>query len=526
MALPVSDMAWPPRELQHEIARVKGYAAWYGGDLDEILPTSAAARRMHGKGRIGGGLAQLFTSSNGVQGWGESNPIHVPVPADLARTSADLLFAEAPALTFGEEAAQARWTELAGLLDLDGMLLEGGELAAALSGMYWRATFDMVASPGAPILSLIQPDNAWPEWRWGQLVAVTFVRRLGRDEDGESGTSGMNGTGRAKRSIWRHLERHSMTATGALIEHGLYQGTDETLGRRLPLTDHAGTADIAAALTAEEGITLPGVPMTAGYVPNMRPNRGNRGSRLGRSDYDQLDALFRSIDETWTSWMRDLRLGKARIVVPGEYLSDNGAGQGATFNVDREVYEPLRMMPPAGSDPAGAIKSMQFAIRVAEHQGTLRALVQQAVSSAGYSMRTFGMAGTDLSGAVTATQVDSEDRLSMITREKKARYWSAGLRDMAAALLGLDAMINRNPAVMPKAPISVEFRDGVAEPPAVTAATANLLAQAQAASTQTLVQLVHPEWSELEVAEEVARIQGQTGGMLPDPAGAGAGFGL
>ena len=280
MALPVSDMAWPPRELRHEIARVKGYADWYAGDLDDILPTNAAARRVHGKGRIAGGLSQLFTSSNGIQGWGESNPIHVPVPADLARTSADLLFAEAPVLTFGEEAAGARWEELAELLDLDGMLLEAGELAAALSGMYWRAGFDAIASPSAPILSLIQPDNAWPEWQWGRLVAVTFIRRLGGDEDGESGS---------KRAIWRHLERHSMTAGGALIEHGLYMGTDDTLGRRLPLVDHPMTADIAAALTAEEGITLPGVPMTAGYVPNMRPNRTNRGSRLGRSDFDQLD---------------------------------------------------------------------------------------------------------------------------------------------------------------------------------------------------------------------------------------------
>lgn len=520
MALPVSDMAWPPPELRREIARVKGYADWYAGDLDDLMPTTQAARRAYGKGRIGGGLAQLFGSSNGSQGWGETNPLHVPVPADLARTSADLLFAETPALTFAEEAAGARWVELVDALDLDGALLEAGELAAALSGMYWRASFDEIASPGLPVLSMIQPDNAWPEWSWGRLVAVTFVRRVGEHEDGESG----------RKVIYRHLERHSTTAVpggpAALVEHGLYAGTDDRLGQRLPLVDHPDTAVIAASLTGEEGIVLPGIPMTAGYVPNMRPNRTNRGSRLGRSDFDQLEGLFRSIDETWTSWMRDLRLGKARIVVPGEYLADNGAGQGTRFDVDREVYEPLRMMPPAGSDPAGAIKSMQFAIRVAEHQGTLRALVQQAVSSAGYSMRTFGMAGTDLSGAVTATQVDSEDRLSMITREKKSRYWSAALRDMAAALLGLDAMLNRTPAVVPKAPIVVEFRDAIAEPAAVTAATANLLAQAQAASTQTLVQLVHPEWSDLEVAEEVARIQGAQGSPLPDPAGAGAGFGL
>jgi A118 family predicted phage portal protein len=521
MALPIGDMAWPPPELKHEIARVKGYADWYGGDLDDLQPNSLAARRAHGKGRgVAAGIASLFVGTAGAQpGTGETNPLHVPVPADLARTSADLLFSETPALTFGEEAAQARWEELVDELDLDTALLEAGELAAALSGMYWRASFDVVASPDAPLLSLIQPDNAWPEWSWGRLVAVTFVRRLGSPHDGdESGVSGAKVT-------YRHLERHGMTPAGALVEHGLYAGTDERLGRRLPLTDHPQTADIAASLTAEEGIVLPGIPMTAGYIPNMRPNRGDRGSRLGRSDYDQLDGLFRSIDETWTSWMRDLRLGKARIVVPSEYLSDLGAGQGSMFSVDREVYEPLRMQPPAGSDPAGAIKSMQFAIRVAEHQGTLRALVQQAVSSAGYSMRTFGMGGTDV-GGMTATQVDSEDRLSMITREKKARYWTAGLRDMAAALLGLDAMLNRTPNVAPKAKISVEFRDAVAEPMTVVAATANLLAQAQAASTQTLVTLVHPEWSELEVAEEVSRIQGASGLPLPDPAGAGLGLGL
>ena len=85
---------------------------------------------------------------------------------------------------------------------------------------------------------------------------------------------------------------------------------------------------------------------------------------------------------------------------------------------------------------------------------------------------------------------------------------------------------NTRPALTVLSEDEIAFRDAVAEPAAVTSATANLLAQTQAASTQTLVQLVHPEWSELEVAEEVARIQGQTGGLLPDPAGAGAGFGL
>src|SRR5205085_1548181 len=91
--------------------------------------------------------------------------------------------------------------------------------------------------------------------------------------------------------------------------------------------------------------------LTASYVPNMRPNRRYRGLDLGRSDYQGVEDLLDALDETWTSWMRDLRLGRGRLVVPEAYLQSLGRGQGADFDADREVYAALEM-PPTGASGA------------------------------------------------------------------------------------------------------------------------------------------------------------------------------
>jgi hypothetical protein len=39
----------------------------------------------------------------------------------------------------------------------------------------------------------------------------------------------------------------------------------------------------------------------------------------GRSDFDGSEQWFNRLDGVWTSWMRDLRLARGRILVP-EYM--------------------------------------------------------------------------------------------------------------------------------------------------------------------------------------------------------------
>lgn len=550
MALPVRDMTWPPPAVAKEIERVGEYAAEYAG---RRRPRNYPGSDMRppGGNRIGAVL-NLFrgVAPSPATGWTESDPLHVPIAADLARTSADLLFSEEPKICVellnppappppvappadgstppappgedGEEdenPAQERYDDIEDAIGLEAMLVESGELCAALSGIYWRISWDPRLFDH-PFPTFVQPDNAWPEWSWGRLTAVTFWRVLpGRDPGDDQQTD-------KDRTIWRHLERHSVEISTlgirtTMIEHGLYRGTPDKLGVRLPLTDHPETSGITLNRPDLSAFVIGDVGLTAGYIPNMRPNRVDRGSPFGRPDIEQLGGVLRAIDDTWTSWMRDLRLAKARLIVPEGYLRVGDPGQGSTFDVDREIYEPLPMMPPDGAGQTG-ITIVQFAIRTAEHQATLRALIQQVVTSAGYSLRSFGMGETDMAPA-TATQVDAEQSLSNITREKKTRYWSAGLRDMVRALLLTDYALKFPGSVeIDPASVEVEFDPEVDEDPLKLAQTVQAWANAAAASTYTKVRALHPEWGDNEVQAETDRIQQESGLPAADPTAVGA----
>ncbi len=500
MALPTNPKtAWPPAEIKPVLDEVRTLGAWYSGRWERIRAVTVP-----GDVRSVIRMAREQSPSNT-----DGNQLVVPLAGDIARTSADLLFSETPTFTTEDKGAQDRLTALLDLSGFESMLLEAAELCSAKTGIYWRVGWDRTLVADRPIMSFIQQDHAIPEWRWGILTAVTFWSVLAPTDPTK------------EHMVWRHLERHSATPRGALVEHGLYYGTDEKLGQPMPLTDHPDTEGIAAALTDMgnggdgQAIILDNVPLTAGYIPNVRPNRRDPGSMLGRADIDGLFSELRAVNDTWTSWMRDLRLAKARLVVPQAYLESQGAGRGAVFDIDRELYEAANIMPP--KDGGSAITMVQFGIRVDEHERTLKNLIQQIVTSAGYSLTSFGLAG-ELS-ATTATEVRSRERLSLITRERKTRYWSTGLRDLLFCLLAVDDFMG-NPDAEAPTPVSIEFGDSISEDPKITAETANLLFQAQAATIETRVRMVHPDWEDDRVAAEVKGIMEESGtGPLasPDP---------
>lgn len=492
MPLPDPNTPWPPKQLAPLLARLVEYDAWYGGERDVLA-------RVLGREPL-----NLRPSEGRLSFWrkpvpvGErDNRLHLPLPADLASTSADLLFADPPAFTVDNTATQDRLGELAEDAGVHNRLLEAAEVAAAFGHAYLKADWQRDVADH-PLLAVVHADRAIPEFRWGILTAVTFWRELEPGND--------------PNAVMRHLERHSLdgpTGRRGIIEHGLYAGTADNLGRLVPLVDHPATADLADSL--EDGNrVIPGIDLlTAAHVPNMLPDRGRlRNTPYGRSDFHGLPPIFDAIDESWTSWMRDLRLAKARLVVPRSYLTSTGPGQGATFDLDRELYEGVDMPPPqiggqSAGGGSGGINVVQFAIRVEEHARTIEQLTRTAIQSAGYSAQTFGL--VDEGNALTATEVKAKERRSMITRDRKGRYWRPAVRHMLHVLLALDAAVFSS-GITPVAPL-VDFGDGVSEDPRETAETVSLLEQAKAVSTETKVRMLHPEWDDGDVEAEVARIK-------------------
>lgn len=514
MPLPAGGGAWPPANLAPVFDRLATWSAWWVGDPDDLAAVYGAGtgyaydstsrdrianRPSQYRGGVVGRLARWF--------WGEpvtfnqrSAKLHVPIAADIARTSAELLFAEPPKITVeaqedGDTTTQDR---LNTLVD-DGMhaaLLEAMEACAALGGVYLRVCWD-AAVRGCPWLSAVHADAAVPEWRWGQLAAVTFWEELSNDG----------------KEVVRHLERHE---TGVIL-HAVYKGTPTDLGKPADLTAFPETRDLDAVV--ETGIPR----LTAEYVPNMKPNRLWRSLPaavpMGRSDFAGIEPMMDALDETMSSWQRDIRLGKSRLIVPETALESLGKGQGSRFDPTREVYEGLHMLGKPG-DP-NVITEVQFAIRHEEHRASVQHELEGILRGAGYSAQTFGLTGEV---AITATEVAAKERASITTRGRKIGYTRPAVAEALETLLAIDRAVFRS-GVTPVKP-DLDFGDYVAESMNDRAQTAQLLAAAEAASTETRVQLVHPDWDGDQVKEEVARIRAdQPLGGLHDVPGLDGGMG-
>ncbi|MEV7413475.1 phage portal protein [Streptomyces althioticus] len=489
MALPSDGAAWPPPQWSAYYRAMRVDDAWYSGDrnrLERIYGYETETRERR-RGLLWGRRSEHRVRKRETR-------LHVPLAGDIARTSADMLFADMPVIRVADKATQTRLEQLLDEGMVQETLLGAAEQAAALSGVFLRVIVDS-ALAARPLLTVMQPDAAVPEFRHGMLRAVNFWQELdGSDEH----------------TVWRHIERHE---PGRVL-HALYRGGPDTIGKRVPLAEHPDTVDFAAQATldadGETAIPTGIKELTAAYVPNMLPNRLHRTAPVGRSDYAAVHDLFESLDTTWTSWLRDIRLARARLIVPDGYLESQGPGQGAMFDDEREVWAGLRMPPNEGS----GITLAQFAIRVEEHRATAQAIVQQAVQTAGYDAHSFGLDSGD-GQPVTATQVDDRRARGLITRKKKAGYWRRAVADMVHVLLQLDAA-HFTRGIRPERP-TVEFGTGVAESEQAKATTLDLLARAGAVSTATKVKALHPEWDDTAVKAEVAAILAETGVAAPDP---------
>ncbi|MFE7634471.1 phage capsid protein [Kitasatospora sp. NPDC057518] len=482
MPLPEPNSPWPPKRWAPELAEMAVDDAWYSGDPKRL------ASVYQGQGHRRDGQRRLWGRDRAPAPDRRETRLHIPMAADVARRSAGLLFSEPPRLTVSDTALQARLDELLGE-HAERVLLEAAEVSAALGGVYLAAAWDAAIGP-RPLLTTVHHDAALPEFRYGHLTAVTFWQELERQGA----------------TVLRRLERHSR----GRIEHALYEGTTDNIGRPVPLTEHPTTAAVVDSL-GPSGLVETGIPqLTAAYWPNIGPNRTFRGSPLGRSDLqgparDLCDAL----DEVWSSWMRDIRLARARLIVPGAYLRDRGPGHGAHFDLDREIWQALDIPPTDGM----GITLAQFAIRVEEHRSSSDAFVRQIVQSTGYSPSTFGLDGDG--PATTATEIMARTRDSMVTRKTKIRYAAPALGDIVEAMLSLDRALGFS-RLTPERP-GVEFGPAVAPDAQAQAQTLSLLAQAQAISTETKVRMVNPDWYAEAVAAEVARIHMETGQAVPDP---------
>lgn len=487
-------MKWPP--AHPNAVDYASWAAWYSGVPGE-LGRDAAPRSY--------GLIQRAWFWFTQKGRAESDKtpsapkaVHVPLAGDIAQTSADLLFGEQVDLLLPNAAkqkkAQARLEELVDLTGLHNDLLESAETCAAMSGVFTRVTWDKDLCD-YPFLTTVQPDQAIAKFAYDTLNSVTFWRVVDETET----------------TVLRHLECH----TKGKIEHGLYKGTKDELGVRVDLTSSKSTELL------EPEVKLPdGLDWDVWYTKNVGPNQRDRSSPFGRADIQGCETFLDALDETYSSLMRDIRVGKARILVPSDSLDSavlagqGSRGGGRSFDFDREVFTELDGLDPKATN---AFNPVEFQIRTEEHLAAAVDLIEKVTSKAGYSPQTFGLHIEGRADSGTALRIREEKTFRTLSR--KRRYWAPTIASATEAMLIVDREVfgriqpGGGKDLRPMLGWPKE-KENVGE----QAVTLQALRVAEAASTETLVSRLNPDWDEDKITAEVERIQQERGTVVPEPA--------
>ncbi|WP_420032245.1 hypothetical protein ACN2WE_05125 [Streptomyces sp. cg28] len=504
MPLPTTNTPWPPPALAIPHADMDMWRAWYSGNTDHLAAVyggvanyrnNAVARQFFqvDQRRLLNGELRTFWGQDPAPGQ-QAAKLHVPIAGDIAELSANLLWADVPQVTVdldSTDAAKATQAQIGRYLDDRGhaKLREASELTAGVSNAYLRVVWDTKLRP-RPWTDVIAPEAVVPTWRWGDLAEAIVWRELTPTAD--------------ESIVWRLLEHH----TPGAIEYGLYKGNVDTIGVRCDSLAEHEDSEYLAARTDERGRQATGIDrLLITHLPNVLPNRVWDGvpntAPLGRSDLAGVEPFMDALDETWTSWMRDLRLGKARVMVPQSMLETDGPGTGGTFDLDRELIVALSGF--LGAETLkDSLTEVQFKIRVEEHERTAKALRKQILSSAGYSAQSFGEEGNV---AVTATEVAARKEESLSTRGTKILYQRPALLDHLATMMMVDVKHCGAKGVDPAAELTASWPQAVQPDPEATARTLQLMDSAGAISDFMKVKWRSPELDDEEVMAEVRRIR-------------------
>lgn len=507
MPIPADNTPWMPAPWDFAYRAFAENDAWYTGDVDMLQklyqrsgPASTHVR--HGQPMRGGvvGAASRFFWGRPVPAGENRARLHVPAPADLATLASDLVFAEPPEVKLdgpelrASKKAQERLDLIANGDEAHATFNMMGELKSALGAVALVTRWDTTVA-----------DHAWLEPAAADIIIPTF--RSGRMIECTLWSEYVKGT-----VYYRHLEHHAV----GYIEHALFAGSETNLGRRVPLNEIPET-DLYAGLVNEQSVIETGIDrLTAVYNPNIRTAAWRKRGDLaytGRSDFAQLHGLFDWLDETFSSWMRDLRLGAGKVLVPEAALDFNGLGQGASFDAGREIFAGLNVP----GDPAKiAFDKVQFDIRVEEHEKTAFGIYREILRKAGFSQSAWGDY-TGVSAQMTAQEVIDRDKASERTRDKKILQERVAISRAASVALEIDGLIFPGKGGGRFGQPTVVFPDVSQEDPEKLARTLTLLDTAAAISLEQKVRRANPDWEDDQVSAEVAAIRAEREDA-PDPA--------
>ena len=152
-------------------------------------------------------------------------------------------------------------------------------------------------------------------------------------------------------------------------------------------------------------------------------------------------------------------------------------------------------------------------VKAEQFEKTAINLINIAVSISGYSLQSFGL-GAD-GKAESGVALNIRERKTMQTTAFKQTYWEQSLLSLLRKMILIQKYELRTVSISDEE-INLEFADSVSNNIQEVATTVKMLNEAIAISNETKIRMVHPEWTNEQIQNEVLKIQQENSVEIPD----------
>lgn len=381
----------------------------------------------------------------------------------ISKASADLLFGE-PLKIKAEGDALANLLAISENSGFDSLLWELALSTSYLGDGFLKARFDpeigaIIEYVDPALVQIVtNPDNA----NEIEKFVISWKRTIGGRE-----------------FLRRETREWGVITNQLFILDGEKVGAEVDLAAAYP----AGEAPEAVQMTGVDGFLMV-------HIPNFK---SSSAKVYGRSDYAELEGLFSEINNRVT---RDANIldkhSNPKLAVPPGVLDKDGKVRRESFDMFEVASAASGIQKPEYITWDGNLEASNT------HFERVLKLVW-LVSETSPDLFGFGQGGPE-SGRALRLRI--QRTLAKIARKK--RYFAAALKEIIAEASVLQATLNGFSTVED---FALEFQDGLPTDYRDDAETREIEMRSGTVSLETAVKERNPDWSEEQVAEEIARIK-------------------
>ena len=452
--------------------------------------------------------------------------LHSGIPGLISTKMATILFGggyDAEVTVYKEDSedkdevkskqAQELLDNLLTILNVDERLENGAENESWGGGVFMKFSHKVSLS-NYPILEVANVTKAEAVIERGILVGVIFKYWH-----------------TYKKKQYRIDEVYTTNDDGdAIIRYELYELQSRGEEKQVELEtipegyDLKFTSDGTPRLNDNDEFVYTGIKgMLAFYKPNKTPSHEFMDTYYGASDYEGALDSYDALDEAYSELIQELRDNKTIRYIPENMIPTitvyptNGEPFTEPMLPDEFVTNYVKVAGDADQDAKNEITIKQIDDKTEDHLKKWRIALTTAINKAGVSPLALGITGLEAVNSSSESQQE-RNKATLETRAKKLKIWIPFMKDVFMKMLELNSWMQKNTNANQDAfakldlnfdnlDINITFGDYIVSKQEEKIITWGGAKSQGVASIETVVDKIHPEWTEAQKLEEVQRIK-------------------